>query len=136
MLNVGPTARGNFDYRAQYRLQSMGKWMKYNNRSVYGCTQAPEDFQKPDNCLLTYNPVTNRLYVHLLDYPMGRLTLKGFGGKIKYAQFLHDASEIKFGNPRHNVTYQESKKAGDLILLLPVVKPNIEIPVIELYLKK
>jgi len=135
LLNVGPTARGNFDYRAQYRLQAMGEWMKYNNRSIYGCTQAPDGFSKPDNCLLTYNPETNRLYVHLLDYPMGRLTLKGFGGKVKYAQFLHDASEIKFGNPRHNVTYQESKKAGDLILLLPVVKPKIEIPVVELFLK-
>jgi len=135
LLNVGPTARGNFDYRAQDRLQAMGEWMKYNNRSIYGCTQAPEDFPKPDNCLLTYNPETRRLYVHLLDYPMGRLTLKGFGGKVKYAQFLHDASEIKFGSPRHNVTYQESKKAGDLILLLPVMKPNSEIPVIEMYLK-
>jgi alpha-L-fucosidase len=134
LLNVGPTARGNFDFRAQYRLKDMGKWMKFNNRSIYGCTQAPDKFPKPDNCLLTYNPENNRLYVHLLDYPMGRLTLKGFGGKVRYAQFLHDASEIKFGKPRHNVTYQESLKEKDIILMLPVVKPDVEIPVIELFL--
>jgi len=134
LLNVGPTARGNFDFRAQDRLKDMGKWMKFNNRSIYGCTQAPDKFPKPDNCLLTYNPENNRLYVHLLDYPMGRLTLKGFGGKVRYAQFLHDASEIKFGKPRHNVTYQESLKEKDIILMLPVVKPDIEIPVIELFL--
>ena len=134
LLNVGPTARGNFDFRAQERLKDMGKWMKFNNRSVYGCTQAPDKFPKPDNCLLTYNPETNRLYVHLLDYPMGRLTLNGFGGKVRYAQFLHDASEIKFGKPRHNVTYQETLKDKDIILMLPVVKPDIEIPVIELFL--
>ncbi len=134
LLNVGPTARGTFDYRAVDRLESMGKWMKYNNRSIYNCTQAPDDFPKPDNCLLTYNPETNRLYVHLLDYPIKRLTLKGFGGKVKYAQFLHDASEIKFGKPRHNVTYQEKLEDQDVILILPVVKPFVEIPVIELYL--
>lgn len=134
LLNVGPTARGTFDYRAQDRLKAMGAWMKYNNRSIYGCTQAPDDFEAPDNTLLTYNPKTNRLYIHLLDYPMGRLTLKGYAGKVEYAQFLHDASEIRFGAPRHNVTYEEKKRTQDLILLLPVVKPNVEIPVIELFL--
>jgi len=135
LLNVGPTARGYIDYRAQDRLKAMGEWMKYNSRSIYNCTQAPDEFQKPDNCLLTYNPETKRLYVHLLDYPMGRLTLKGYAGKVKYAQFLHDASEIKLGKPRHNVAYQEGQKTGDLILLLPVVKPKVEIPVIELFLR-
>jgi len=65
---------------------------------------------------------------------MGRLTLKGFGGKVRYAQLLHDASEVKFGKPRHNVTYQESLKEKDIILMLPVVKPDVEIPVIELFL--
>ena len=135
LLNVGPTARGLFDYRAQDRLKAIGEWMTVNSRSIYNCTQAPDEFPKPDNCLLTYNPETRRIYVHLLDYPMGRLTLKGFGGKIAYAQFLHDASEIKFGKPRHNVTYEEKKKNEDVILILPVVKPKVEIPVVELYLK-
>ena len=135
LLNVGPTARGTFDYRAQERLASMGEWMKYNDRSIYNCTQAPDDFPIPENCLLTYNPETNRLYVHLLAYPLKRFSLEGFGGKVKYAQFLHDASEIKFGKPRHNVTYQENLAEKDIILMLPVVKPNVEIPVIELFLK-
>ena len=134
LLNVGPTARGTFDYRAQERLEAIGEWMEFNSPSIYNCTQAPDEFEKPDNCLLTYNPETNRLYVHLLDYPLKRFTLNGFGGKIKYAQFLHDRSEIQFGKPRHNVTYQESLGAKDIILILPVVKPNVGIPVIELFL--
>ncbi|MFC2107734.1 hypothetical protein ACFLRY_05320 [Bacteroidota bacterium] len=61
-------------------------------------------------------------------------TLKGYEGKVKYAQFLHDGSEIKFGKPRHNVTHQETKGEDDIILILPMVKPNVEIPVIELIL--
>ncbi len=135
LLNVGPTARGMFDYRATERLGSIGEWMKYNSRAIYHCTEAPEGFTAPENSLMTYNPVTNRLYIHLLEYPLQRYTLKGFAGKIKYAQFLHDGSEIQFGEPRHNVTYQEEKANEDLILILPVVKPNVEIPVVELILQ-
>ncbi len=135
LLNVGPTARGLFDYRANEKLTEIGKWMKYNNRSIYNCTAAPEGFSTPENTLLTYNPKTRSLYVHLLDYPMNWFTLKGLGGKVKYAQFLHDGSEIQFGKPRHNVTHQETLSEEDLMLILPTIQPNMEIPVIELFLK-
>ena len=128
LLNVGPTARGAFDSRATDRLDAMGEWMKYNNRSIYGCTEAPAGFKAPANTLLTYNPLTKRLYVHLLAYPMGRLTLTDMGDKIKYVQFLHDASEVRFGAGR------ESEK-NDVNLNLPVQKPPVEIPVLEIYLK-
>ncbi len=128
LLNVGPTARGVFDQRAQDRLKSMGEWMKYNNRSIYGCTEAPAEFAAPANSLLTYNPVTKRLYIHLLSYPMGSLSLINMSDKVKYIQFLHDASEIRFRPGR-----DESK--NDITLQLPVQKPPVEIPVLEVYLK-
>jgi alpha-L-fucosidase len=124
LLNVGPTARGTFDDRADKALAEMGEWMKYNSRSIYGCTQAPESYIAPDNTLLTFNTLTRRLYLHLLDYPLQTMVIKGFGDKVKYAQFLHDASEIKM-----------EKEDEDLRLILPVRKPNVEIPVIELFLK-
>ena len=128
LLNVGPTARGTFDYRAQERLDAMGEWMKFNNRSIYGCTEAPRDFKAPANTLLTYNPVTRRLYIHLLAYPMGRLNLSGMADKVKYVQFLHDASEIRFSEG-------SGESANDLALQLPVQKPPVEIPVLEVFLK-
>jgi len=128
LLNVGPTARGVFDSRAQDRLTAMGKWMKYNGKSVYGCTEAPAGFTAPANTLLTYNPVTKKLYMHLLSYPMGSLYLKDMGDKVKYVQFLHDASEISF-----RAGTNETK--NDLTLSLPVLKPDVEIPVLEVFLK-
>ena len=128
LLNVGPTARGVFDFRAQDRLKSMGEWMKYNNRSIYGCTEAPAEFLAPDNTLLTYNAKTNRLYVHLLSYPMGNLKLKNIAPKVKYIQFLHDASEIKYRAGR-------DEEKNNLNLSLPVQKPPVEIPVLEVILK-
>nr|WP_319268200.1 alpha-L-fucosidase [uncultured Draconibacterium sp.] len=134
LLNVGPTARGTFDYRADNALAKMGEWMKYNSRSIYNCTQAPDEFEAPDNTLLTYNPETNRLYVHLLDYPLQNFLMRGYGDKVKYAQFLHDASEIKIGKP-HGYWIEQEHAENDINLLLPVNKPNVEIPVIELFLK-
>lgn len=134
LLNVGPTARGTFDHRADEALSKMGDWMKVNSRSVYGCTEAPKEFTVPDNTLLTYNAETNRLYIHLLDYPLQNFLLRGYGDKIKYAQFLHDASEIQIGKPRGHWIKQETDE-NDINLILPVNKPNTEIPVIEVFLK-
>jgi alpha-L-fucosidase len=128
LLNVGPTARGTFDVRAQDRLKSIGEWMKLNSRSIYGCTEAPAEFTAPANTLLTYNPVTKRLYIHMLAYPMGRLNLKGMSDKIKYVQFLHDASEVKFSQG-------SGEDAGNISFNLPILKPPVEIAVLEVYLK-
>lgn len=128
LLNVGPTARGNFDPRAQERLKAMGDWMKFNSRSVYNCTEAPAEFTAPANTILTYNPVTRRLYIHLLAYPMGNLTLTNMADKIKYIQLLNDASEVQFSKGR-------GEAANDLNLSLPILKPPVEIPVLEVFLK-
>jgi len=134
LLNVGPTARGVFDERADKALIGMGDWMKYNSHSIYECTQAPDEFNVPANTLLTYNPKNNRLYIHLLDYPLQNLRLPGYKGKIKYAQFLHDSSEIKMSEPRQHDRGGDNQGTGDVDLRLPVLKPNVEIPVIELFL--
>lgn len=133
LLNVGPTGRGTIDHRAENALEEMGDWMKYNAKSIYGCTQAPIELEAPDNSLLTYNPETNRLYIHLLDYPLQNFTLKGMKGKIKYVQFLHDASEIQIKEPKGHWIKQELAE-NDVNLRLPVNKPPIEIPVIEVVL--
>ena len=135
LLNVGPTGRGTIDYRAESALLKIGDWMKYNGRSIYGCTQAPEGFEAPDNTLLTYNPKTNRLYIHILDYPLQNFTIRAMKGKVKYAQFLHDMSEIKITKPHgYGPLANEVLSEQDINLSLPVNKPNVEIPVIEIIL--
>lgn len=132
ILNVGPTARGEFDYRANKALDSLALWMHGNNKSIYGCTFAPEGFTVPDNTRLTYNPVTKRLYVHLFAYPQGSIILKGYGGKLRYAQFLHDASELQTTGKK-DISLAET--GTDIVLALPTAMPPVTIPVIELILK-
>lgn len=127
ILNVGPTARGEFDYRATNALDSIAHWMHANSKAIYHCTYAPDTYKAPDNTKLTYNPATRRLYVHVYDYPAdGRLVLPGYAGKIKYAQFLHDDSELKYAPSDTN--------PDDLVLTLPLQKPGFDIPVVELVL--
>jgi len=136
LLNVGPTARGEFDQRALDRLSGIGKWMKHHSRSIYGCTQAPEEFKTPQDCRLTYNPETNRLYVHLFSWPFKELHLDGLAGKVSYAQLLNDASEIKFSKPPQyeHVGTNKGVYKDTLTLQLPVQKPDVTVPVIELFL--
>jgi alpha-L-fucosidase len=135
LMNVGPTARGTFDERAKDRLEAFGRWMQMNGRAIYGATQAPDGFKAPPNALLTYNPSTKRLYVHLLAWPMGEVVLDGFADKVAYAQLLHDASEVRMSTRKATTWISEEARAGDLVLRLPILKPDVEIPVVELLLK-
>jgi len=136
LLNVGPTGRGEFDERALSRLAAMGQWMKRHSRSIYGCTQAPDEFQAPQDCRLTYNREKKRLYVHVLAWPFGQLHLEGgFAGKVEYAQLLNDASEIRMSSPAGHQTEMEGDRPPTLTLNLPVQKPDVAVPVVELFLK-
>ena len=127
ILNVGPTGRGEFDERALDRLQGIGKWMKYHKRSIYGCTQAPLEFETPRDTIMTYNPEKHTLYLHMTTYRFDTIKLTGeLAQHVEYAQFLHDASEVRFGM---------NKEKTELNLRVPVIKPNVTIPVIEIFLK-
>ncbi|MFA6293726.1 MAG: alpha-L-fucosidase [Victivallales bacterium] len=135
LMNVGPTARGEFDYRASARLQNIGKWMQKHSRAIYGCTRAPAEFACPPGCSLTYNPETNRLYVHLLSYPYKHVVLPGkaYLEKVEYSQFLHDGSEIL--GPAAWINTHKCMGENVLVLSIPQTKPETAIPVIELFLK-
>lgn len=137
LLNVGPTGRGEFDHRAVERLEGIGQWMRNHSRSIYGCTQAPSEFQTPQDCRLTWNPETNRLYVHLYSWPYKLLHLEGqpFVDRVAYAQLLHDASEIPLKTSLWEAVHS-GLDAQTLTLTLPQREPaGMEVPVVELFLK-
>ena len=136
LMNVGPTSRGYFDQRAQDALKVYADWMKYNSRSIYGCTMAEPEFKAPADCRLTQSEDGKRLYVHLFAYPFAHLLLPGLAGKVDYAQFLHDGSELLFNEGKMEHFGDALPEASDLLVIrLPAVKPNTPVPVIELFLK-
>ena len=138
LMNVGPTARGYLDARAEAALKVFADWMKYNSRSIYGCTMAEPELLPscPRDCRFTQSEDGSRLYVHLFAYPYAHLQLPGLAGKAAYVQFLHDGSELGFteGGVRH--FSEGAAKADDLLVVeLPPVKPDVVVPVIEIFLK-
>jgi len=136
LMNVGPTARGYFDYRAEAALKVYADWMKYNSRSIYNCTMAEPEFTAPADCRFTQSVDGKRLYLHIFSYPFGHIQLPGLAGKVKYAQFLHDASEIRFSEGKVQHFGDGLPENSNLLVLnIPHVKPNVLVPVIELFLK-
>ncbi|MFF0264303.1 alpha-L-fucosidase [Kribbella sp. NPDC004536] len=135
LLNVGPTGRGEFDPRALATLSSIGEWMRLHERSIRGARPA-EGHVAPVDCRFTQKG--DRLYLHLFSWPMGHIHLQGLAGKVKYAQLLNDASEIKriVNNPHQQAqnTTMGGVASDTLTLKLPIQKPNVLVPVIELFL--
>jgi len=143
IMNVGPTSRGCLDRRAEDALDVYGEWMRCNSRSIYGCTMAEPEFTAPEGCCLTQSEDGSRLYIHLLSYPFRRFIMPDLVGKVEYAQFLHDGSEVLFHEILETAAppeaVWESTRSADNIgavaFDLPVIKPDITVPVIELFLK-
>ena len=73
----------------------------------------------------------------MFAYPFAHLKLRGFSGKIEYAQFLHDGSEVLFsdGCINHFSAQNEKTDSEITVLYLPDVKPHCLVPVIEIFLK-
>lgn len=135
LLNVGPTARGEFQPEARQTLSTIGQWMRHHNRAIYGCTAS--DYVAPTDCRYTQNGLT--LYLHIMNWPLGHLHLADLAGKVEFARFLHDGSEVVFKNAdvsRHAQNTDMPEEEGDVILNIPTVKPSVMIPVIEIVLRQ
>lgn len=135
LLNVGPTGRGSLDPRARETLRAIGRWMVPHARAVHGA--GPSGFEAPPNTLCTRSG--RNLYLHLLSWPLKHLHLPGLAGRVRYAQLLHDGSEIRFheldGAQHEHVNMAPPGRApGTLTLTLPIVRPDVLLPVIELEL--
>ena len=139
LMNVGPTARGYLDRRAEGALATYATWMKYNGRSIYGCTMAEPEWKAPEGTRLTQSEDGKRLYIHLKSYPFLSLMMRGLAKRIEYAQFLHDGSEILYTTGRaadgcgDGSGFTEDAEA--VFFRLPPVKPDCLLPVIEVFLK-
>ncbi|MFW0773805.1 alpha-L-fucosidase [Paenarthrobacter nitroguajacolicus] len=134
LLNVGPTGRGGLDPRALASLEGIGEWMKLHSRSIYGA--GASSFTAPTD--VRYTQRGHRLYVHLFAWPFEYVHLPGLAGKVEYAQLLNDASEVFLkevdpGQQAMNMT-PGGQPPGTLTIKLPVQRPHVAVPVLELFL--
>ena len=58
-------------------------------------------------------------------------------GKVEYAQFLHDGSEVIFseGKPADMIGDHYLEMDGPVYFRLPTVQPDVLVPVLEVFLK-
>jgi len=63
----------------------------------------------------------------MFSYPFGGFFMDGkeICDRIAYAQFLNDASEVTYSIHGETVSFN-----------IPIIKPNVCVPVIEVYLKE
>jgi len=135
LLNVGPTGRGEFEPRAVDTLETIGRWMDRHARSIYGA--GPARYTPPPDT--RYTQRDDRLYLHLFAWPFRHVHLPGLAGRVRFARFLHDGSEIPAaaihpGQQAQNTT-MGGLGADVLTLTLPVHRPDVAVPVVEMLLE-
>ena len=127
--------RGEFEPRARATLAAIGAWTRVHGRAIYGCTAS--ELTPPPDCRFTQRD--GRLYLHLFAWPFRHVHLDGFAGKVAYAQLLNDASEIRMlASDPHQAAQNTTMGgiAGTLTLELPIARPDVLVPVIELFLNE
>jgi len=95
LLNVGPTALGEFQPESIDRLTAVGALLDRNSASIYGCGNA--NLPKPEWGRYTKNG--NTLYAHIFAKPAGPIVLLGLQDKIRKARLLMDGSEVGMSRP-------------------------------------
>jgi alpha-L-fucosidase len=134
LLNVGPTGRGLIDPIAEGTLAAIGDWMRLHERSIRGA--GASQYVAPPDARYTQNG--DRLYLHLFSWPFKHVHLPDLAGRVSYAQLLSDASEIHLIEPDPTRVAENTQPGaqppGTLTLQLPVRRPEVAVPVIELFL--
>ena len=91
LLNVGPDAKGNIPIESMEILHEIGRWMKKNKESIYGCGKA--GIEKPDFGRVTRRG--NHLYFHIYENTIGPVPLQGFKKEeVKGIRYLATGAEI------------------------------------------
>ena len=84
LLNVGPTAEGEFPPASIERLRDIGRWMRANGDSIYGTSAGPFTY-------LSWGVATrkgNIIYLHVFDWPKGGQLHVPLQNKVKSVNLL------------------------------------------------
>ena len=131
LMNVGPDARGNIPDESLGILADIGRWMRKNSASIYGCGNA--GLPKPE--WGRYTAAGNTVYAHVFEPPIGPLHLPGIAReRVKYIRLLSDKSEIKLSSDWMTNAYKGQTFANTHHLTHDCALPDLTDTVIEITL--
>ncbi|MFD7311591.1 alpha-L-fucosidase [Promicromonospora sp. NPDC059942] len=143
LLNIGPDGRGAIPARDAGTLAALGAWTRLHGRSVHRAGPAEPALAEalapglPPGVVLTQR--ADRLYLHLFAWPFAHVHLRGLADRVRYAQLLHDGSEVRATrtDPDQKAwnTTPGGQPPGTLTLHLPTARPDVAVPVVELFLR-
>jgi alpha-L-fucosidase len=109
LLNVGPMPDGTIQPEFEERLRGIGAWLKINGEAIYGTMYGP--LQN-----LPYGRTTQKgrtVYLHVLDWPQGRLEVKGLGQRVLSASLLAGRKPLRFTQNGDHLSIQVPAEAPD-----------------------
>lgn len=134
LLNIGPDGRGAIPARDDATLSEIGEWMRLHRDAIVGAGNA--EFRPPREGVYTRNG--DRLYLHLFSWPLGFVHLRALGRDVAFARLLNDGSWLRtsVSAPEQQASHMTpaGQAADTLTVHLPVQRPDVLIPVIELTL--
>lgn len=123
LLDIGPRADGKIPPIMQKRLLQMGEWLNKNGESIYGTSASPFWPRKFEWGVCTAKD--NVIYLHLFNPNINSLNVQGIENEIKSVKYLASGESLKF-----------EKLENDLHIELTPVKPDADVTVVEVILKK
>lgn len=116
LLNVGPTALGEFPRHSVERLKDIGAWMQVNGVSISGTSASPFRSLPWGRCTQKKNGPSTTLYLHVFDWPAnGKLVVPGLLSRPASASVLGDAQGRRLKTVRQGTS---------TVIQLPKMKPS------------
>lgn len=136
LLNVGPTAGGEFPPECVERLREIGQWMKVNGEAIYGTQAGPLKTPTWGRCTQRrLDGDVTRLYLHVFDWPTdGRLIVRDLLSQPANACLLADPQKTALnvfstGEGVHVLLPPEAPDAINSVIVLDIVgRLDIAVP--------
>lgn len=109
LLNIAPTAEGDYEDKAYERLNDISKWMKINSEAIYD-SHPLKPYKKDKTCFTQLNDGTIYI-IYLAEEAETKLPLK-----LEFNQFeIPDNSRIELLSVNGKINLEKSNKQNDIV---------------------